>query len=130
MKAVYEKGWMQGTSGTTFEPEGELTRAMLAVILYRAAGSPKVEGEPNFADTLADAWYSDAVVWAARTQVLRGYGNGSFRPEDPVSKEMMNMVTARQAGEDPAWTGDPALAAPATRAEAAAALEQSTQSKK
>lgn len=54
--------------------------------------------------------------------MLRGYGNGKFGPDDPVSKEMMNMVTARQAGQDPAWVGDPALALPATRAEIAAML--------
>lgn len=64
-------------------------------------------------NTLAGTWYSDAIVWAAQTQVLRSYGNGKFGPNDLVSKEMMNMVTARQAGEDPAWVGDPALAVPA-----------------
>lgn len=122
VKYVYDNKLMEGTSATTFDPEGQLTRAMLATVLYRAAGSPKVEGAPEFEDTLADTWYSDAIIWASRTQVLRGYGNGKFGPDDPVSKEMMNMVTARQAGQDPAWVGDPALALPATRAEIAAML--------
>lgn len=122
VKYVYEKGWMLGTSDATFSPQGELTRAMLATVLYRSAGSPKVEGKPQFEDTVADTWYSDAIVWAAQTQVLRGYGNGKFGPNDPVSREMLNMVTARQQGKDPVWTGDPALAAPATRAEVAATL--------
>ncbi len=122
VKYVYEKGWMVGTSDTTFTPDGELTRAMLATVLYRMAGSPKVTGAPEFEDTLTGAWYSDAIVWASQTQVLRGYGNGKFGPEDPVSREMLNMVAARQQGQDPTWTGDPALALPATRAEIATVL--------
>lgn len=122
VKYVYDNKLMEGTSATTFDPEGQLTRAMLATVLYRAAGSPKVEGAPEFEDTQADAWYADAVAWASRTQVLRGYGNGKFGPEDAVSKEMLNMVMGRLQGEDPVWTGDPALAVPATRAEIAAML--------
>lgn len=122
VKYVYDNKLMEGTSATTFDPEGQLTRAMLATVLYRAAGSPKVEGAPEFEDTLADTWYSDAVTWAAQTKVLRGYGNGKFGPEDAVSKEMLNMVMGRLQGEDPVWTGDPALAVPATRAEIAAML--------
>ncbi len=46
IKYVYEKKLMEGASVTTFDPEGELTRAMLATMLYRAAGSPKGEGAP------------------------------------------------------------------------------------
>lgn len=122
VKYVYDNKLMEGTSATTFDPEGQLTRAMLATVLYRMAESPKVEGAPEFTDTHADAWYADAVAWASRTQVLRGYGNGKFGPEDAVSKEMLNMVMGRLQGEDPVWTGDPALAVPATRAEIAAML--------
>ncbi len=122
VKYVYEKGWMLGTSDTTFSPEGQLTRAMLATVLYRAAGSPTVAGAPEFEDTNAEQWYSNAIAWASQTQVLRGYGNGKFGPEDPVSQEMLHMVMGRLKGEDPAWTGDPALALPATRAQIAQAL--------
>lgn len=119
VKYVYDNKLMEGTSATTFDPEGQLTRAMLATVLYRAAGSPKVEGAPEFEDTEAEVWYSDAIAWAAQTGVLRGYGNGKFGPDDPVSKEMLNMVMGRLRGQDPEWTGDPALALPATRAEIA-----------
>lgn len=122
VKYVYEKGWMLGTSDTTFSPDGQLTRAMLAAVLYRAAGSPKAAGAPEFEDTQAGQWYSDAIAWASQTQVLRGYGNGQFGPNDPVSREMLNMVMGRLRGQDPAWVGDPALAAPATRTQIAQAL--------
>lgn len=122
VKYVYEKGWMEGTSSTTFEPSGTLTRAMLATALYRAAGSPAVTGALEFPDAKTGVWYSDAILWASQIKLLRGYEDASFRPDIPVSREMMNMVIGRQNGEDPAWTGDPALAVPAARAEVAETL--------
>lgn len=126
VKYVYEKKWMEGTSATTFEPQGELTRAMFAAVLYRAAGSPETMGDLAFTDTETDTWYSKAILWAAQTGVLRGYGDGRFGPEDTVSVEMLNMVLARQKGEDPQWTGDSTLAHSATRAEIAQAMAKDT----
>lgn len=118
-----EKGLMNGVEdGTNFDPNGSMTRAMLATILYRHAGEPKVNGDPGFTDTLPNVWYSNAVIWAAEKRLLRGYGDGLFGVNDPVSKEMLNVVIARQNGDDLAWTGNVELAVPATRAEAAVAL--------
>lgn len=122
VKYAYDNKLMEGTSTTTFDPTGALTRAMLATVLYRAAGSPAVEGDPEFEDAEAGVWYSDAVIWASQTHVLRGYGNGKFGPNDPVSREMLNLVIARQNGEDPAWVGDAELAVPAARSEVAVML--------
>lgn len=122
VKYGYENTLMEGTSATTFDPTGALTRAMLATVLYRAAGSPAVEGDPEFEDAEAGMWYSDAVIWASQAHVLRGYGNGKFGPNDPVSREMLNLVIARQNGEDPAWVGDAELAVPAARSEVAVML--------
>ncbi len=115
----YEKGLMNGVEDGRFAPDGFMTRAMLATILYRQAGEPQVEGAPGFTDTLPDMWYSNAVVWAAGEKLLQGYGNGLFGVDDLVSREMLDVVAARQNGESPAWRGSAELAASATRAEAA-----------
>lgn len=118
-----ENGLMNGVNdGTAFDPDGTMTRAMLATVLYRQAGSPAVTSAPSFTDTQPNVWYSNAVVWAGEKELFRGYGNGLFGIDDPVSKEMLTVVMARQKGEDPAWTGDAALAVPAKRSEAAVAL--------
>ena len=118
-----ENGLMNGVGdGTIFDPDGSMTRAMLATVLYRQAGEPEVSGDPNFTDALPNVWYSDAIVWAAEKQLLRGYGNGRFGVDDPVSREMLQVVIARQNGENPAWTGSAELAVAAARAEAAVAF--------
>ena len=45
---------MNGVGDDRFDPEGVFTRAQLATVLYRMAGSPEVSGEDDFADTAAD----------------------------------------------------------------------------
>lgn len=117
-----ETNLMQGVSSNNFDPNGSMTRAMLATILYRQAGEPAVSGNPNFTDVQPNAWYSNAILWAAERELLQGYGGGVFGTNDSVSREMLNLVIARQNGENPVWTGAPELAVNAKRSEAAMAL--------
>ena len=117
-----EKGLMQGVSASRFDPDGTLTRAMVATVLYREAGEPAISGAPAFTDTQAGQWYSNAVIWANEKGIVQGYGNGLFGTTDPVTKEQLDVMLRRYNGETPVWTGDPALAVPATRGEAAVAF--------
>ena len=118
----YENELMQGVADSRFDPDGTLTRAMVATILYRAEGEPAVSGTPAFADTNAGTWYSNAVIWANESGIVQGYGDGLFGTDDPVTREQLDVMLRRYKGENPAWTGDPALAVKATRAEAAVAF--------
>lgn len=93
-----EHSLMFGTSDTTFAPENSLTRAQLASVLYRIAGSPAVTGTDAFADTSVGAWYSDAVLWASQQNLVSGYSNGLFGPNDLVSREQMTAILWRNAG--------------------------------
>ena len=93
-----EHDLMYGTSDTAFEPESDLTRAMLVTVLYRSAGSPAVTGADNFTDTEEGAYYADAVVWASQQSIVNGYGNGLFGTNDPVTREQMTAIFWRYAG--------------------------------
>ena len=87
---VRDNGLMSGTSDTTFTPGGTMTRGMLVTTLYRMAGSPSLENEDlgyPFADVPGDAWYADGVYWARTEGVVGGYGNNTFGPDDPVTRE-------------------------------------------
>lgn len=92
------QGWMGGTSATEFSPAGEMTRAMLATVLYRRAGSPAVSGEDGFSDTESGRWYSAAVLWASQQGLIAGYGNAVFGANDPVSREQLVTILWRQEG--------------------------------
>ena len=119
-----EKGLMSGVSDTQFEPEGTLTRAQLAAILWRQEGSPVVNYLMRFSDVPDGEWYTEAVRWAASERLVNGYGSGLFGGGDAVTQEQLALIFRRFAeadvtGEIPGFTGD---AVPATRAQAAAAL--------
>ena len=84
---VTERGIMNGTGGSAFDPSGTFTRAQLAAVLYRMAGSPAVSGSDAFTDTEDGKWYSDAVLWCSEAGLVKGFGNGLFAPGDPVTQE-------------------------------------------
>lgn len=96
---------MNGMSATTFEPNGTLTRAQLVTVLYRHAGSPDVTGLANpFADVAPQAWYENAVIWAAANGVVKGTSATTFAPEDAITREQIAAILYRYNGE--VVTGD------------------------
>ncbi len=117
-----ERGLMAGVGGDRFDPEGALTRAMLVTTLYRAAGWPSVDTQSRFTDAIKGEWYYDAVTWADAEGYMKGYGNGLFGPNDPLSVEQLDVILGKYTGNGPEWTGDPAKAHAATRAQVAMAL--------
>ena len=96
---VVEKGYMTGTSTTTFAPNSTLTRAMVVTILYRMAGSPAVSGTSGFSDVPSGKWYANAVTWAKNKGIATGYNSKTFGPEDPVTREQMVTFLYRYAGK-------------------------------
>lgn len=91
---VLSNGLMTGTSDTTFTPNGALTRGMLVTVLYRMAGSPKVEGKVSekFSDCTDGSWYADAVLWASANKVIDGYEDGTFKPTKSITRQEMAKV--------------------------------------
>ena len=94
---LYENNIMKGTSATTFSPEATLTRAMTATILHRLAGLPEVAFDKAFDDVSAGQWYSDAIVWAAQNDIVRGIGGGRFAPQGNVTREQFTTMLHRFA---------------------------------
>ena len=125
IKRVYTRGLMVGMDEKTFAPDQQLSRAMLAVILYAMAGEPAVTGESPFTDVPAGCWYTDAIIWAAQNGIVSGFGDGTFRPNAAITRAQAAVmlygyaaftgadVTARadlsaysDAGQIPAWAMD------------------------
>ena len=93
----WENGIMDGTSGTAFAPNMLLNRAMMAQVLYNLAGGT-ASTAAGFPDVAASAWYADAVNWAAANGYVTGYDNGSYGPEDNLTREQMAAILYRYAG--------------------------------
>ena len=97
VERVYEENWMNGTGNDRFSPDDSLTRAMLAVILWRIEGSQGANRTVTFTDTSANAWYADGLSWCAEKGLFAGYPNGSFGPDDAVTREQLAIVFFRYA---------------------------------
>ncbi len=97
VKYTNQKGWMNGTSSIEFAPESPTTRAMLVTVLHRIEGSPAPQKESDFSDVAAGLWYTQAVAWAAENDIVNGMGDGTFAPDDKITREQLTTVLFRYA---------------------------------
>ena len=97
IRFAYIEGLIEGTSGTTFVPDGTLTRAAVVTVLYRMAGEPAIHFEPVFSDVRAGRWYSEAIVWAASHDIVAGVGGNRFAPHDNITREQLATVLYQYA---------------------------------
>lgn len=96
--ALREHGIMNGVENNSFGADRTFSRAQLATVLYRMAGSPAVTGEDSFSDTESGAWYSNAVLWSEQNNIVGGYGNGLYGTNDPTTQEQLATMLWRDAG--------------------------------
>ncbi|MDY5038382.1 MAG: S-layer homology domain-containing protein [Lawsonibacter sp.] len=96
VRYAYENGLMSGTGEGTFSPDLPTSRGMLVTILYRLAGSPAA-GSASFTDVAKGQWYADGVAWASANGVVSGYPDGSFRPNDTITREQMAAILYQYA---------------------------------
>lgn len=92
---AYDNNLMNGTSATAFSPEGATTRGMIVTILYRLEGEPAAKATVTFRDVGRNAWYYDAVNWAAANGIVSGYGGNLFGPDDPITREQLATILYR-----------------------------------
>ena len=90
VKEAYELGLLKGLNSTTFAPGETMTRGMVATVLHRMAGGPKITYEALFPDVPSGKYYSVAVTWAAKNKVVSGYASDKkFRPGTNVTREQL-----------------------------------------
>ena len=88
-------GLMGGVGNSQFDPNGNMTRAMMVTVLYRMAGSPAVSGPSSFTDVPEDTWYSDAVAWAQDNGIVLGVLANKFAPNAYVTREQIATILWR-----------------------------------
>lgn len=86
--------------GERFHPDAPVTRGQMAVILVRlweSAFGALPEGEAAFSDCTEDAWYGHAARALAAAGVVSGFPDGSFRPDEFITRAQMAVMLARFA---------------------------------
>ncbi len=94
---VYDHDIMDGVGSRKFAPYGDLSRAMIVTTLYRLEDEPRVRNYGTFRDVDEDAWYADAVEWAAEEGIVKGYGKKTFGPNRSVTVEQLAAILQRYA---------------------------------
>ena len=102
--AVYQKGWTNGTSATTFEPEYCFARSMMVTMLYRIENQPSVSTTSPFTDVRQGRFYTAPVAWAFNVGLTKGNNDGTtFGPDEFMTREQLATFFYRYAqmkGED------------------------------
>ena len=97
---LYVMGVLNGTSATTFSPEGQITRQEAAVMLYRLCTAlgyqfpENAEHTFNDADQIAD-WAKESVEAVSAAGIMSGIGNNAFGPQQVYSYEQSALTMVR-----------------------------------
>ena len=98
VRYVTGKSLMNGKSTTAFAPNENMSRAMLATVLYRMSGET-AEADSSFRDVSSSAYYAAAVNWASSEGIVNGTGADVFSPNASITREQLAAMLYRYAGE-------------------------------
>ncbi len=94
VKYVYENNLFSGTD-KGFEPDSNMTRAMLVTVLHRLSDSPESNQSNNFTDVKDGEWYWESVKWATETGIVKGISDKSFAPSENITREQLALILYR-----------------------------------
>ena len=94
---VYERELMQGMSENLFDPDGSVTRGMVATVLYRLEEEPDVANAIRFTDVADTDYFAAAAAWSEGNGVFVGFPDGTFGGELDITREQLAAVLYRYA---------------------------------
>ena len=98
INALAALGYVNGTGGGNFTPDGPLTRAQFVQILYNVFGEGDTSAPAGpFADVAAGQWYAGAVNWACADGLVNGVSPTAFEPDTVLTREQMAALAFRAA---------------------------------
>ncbi|MDN5316339.1 MAG: spore germination protein, partial [Thermoanaerobacterium sp.] len=91
--------YVSGYSDDTYRPNNYITRAEFITLLLRVKGIKEEPGE-GFWDT-QQSFAKDAIATARKLGIVNGYSDGSFRPNNKISREEIAAIIAKAYGYEP-----------------------------
>lgn len=89
IKWAIEEKITNGTSSKTFSPNDSINRSDFITLLWRYAGSPKIDIEIPFVDLDKNAYYYDAVKWGYSKNIIMGISETEFQPLSDCTREQV-----------------------------------------
>lgn len=97
VRAMDAQGIFVGAAEDKFAPNEKITRAMMVTVLWRLENRPVVNYLMTFEDVKPDAYYTEAVRWAAGNRIVKGYSDTEFAPDELISREEIAAIMQRYA---------------------------------
>ena len=97
VRYVYENGLMVGLAPNNFGANVTTDRGQLVTMLWRMADEPQATNGADFSDVSNNAYYANAVAWAAENGITSGFEDGTFRPQTGLSREQMAALFMKYA---------------------------------
>lgn len=99
IEELYRQGIINGMGGSRFAPEDPLTRAQFAKMAILALGEkPQTGTNSRFSDVRSSDWYCGYVEKAAALGMIKGYHDGTFRPDQSLSRQEMLTIVVQARG--------------------------------
>ncbi|NQX59262.1 S-layer homology domain-containing protein [Paenibacillus qinlingensis] len=95
IERMANKWLVQGVSKEEFRPDQPITRAELATLLTRTLGIKSSNGTTTFKDLSHKDWFNDFVHAAVEGGIITGYEDGTFRPNQTITREEMAVMIDR-----------------------------------
>ncbi|ACV62797.1 Ig domain protein group 2 domain protein [Desulfofarcimen acetoxidans DSM 771] len=96
-----KNGLVNGYPDGTFRPDREMSRAEFVTVLSKALQLPDYKpAASTFGDVAASDWYAGAVETVVHAGIISGYGNGSFGPNDSVTREQASVILVKALGKN------------------------------
>ena len=92
------KAYIMGYPDGSFRPDGDMSRAEAAAIFARLIADKKnesVKGTPSFKDTPNNKWYSAFVGYLEKYNIISGYEDGTFRPDESITRAEFVTIAVR-----------------------------------
>ena len=95
IRYLASKGIINGTSETTFSPDGSISRAEIAALIVRALGKLDSTATASFTDVTTADWYYSAAASSQKNGIINGYSDNTFKGKNPIIKQEIVAVAAR-----------------------------------
>ena len=103
-----KEGFMSGYKNGTFKPNDPLSREEAASLFSKMIGEPpSIMLASSFTDITSDRWSSLAIESVARANIISGYGDKTYRPEQYMSRQEFAVVADKYLHYQGYRTEDP-----------------------
>jgi hypothetical protein len=84
-------GYLKGSDGN-FRPDESITRAEFVTLMVRILGLKTDKSETGFTDVSSDDWFAPYISSAVSQKIVKGYDDGSFKPNNPITREEISSL--------------------------------------